>query len=282
MLLLLALAGPAALIGLAFLLVSREGNGFSELGRDWRAAGAMIRDHFWLGVGPGNYGRHYPQYSTPAAPSASQPADFALEVWATFGLPAVILLAMALALFFRRTLTAGPQGSEQPTPEDDPDDGRTRWEFYEGGMIGLLLGFLVRTVPGSPDIVLPEAVAAIVRSLVWFAAFALLQGIRWRGATWVLACAAGVAVLLMHLMVADGISVPGVAQPLWLLAALALNGLPESPRPTRERLLGYVAPLALSGAAALLCGMQVFQPVTTARAAERRALAPGAAVPRYA
>jgi len=274
-LILLALAGPAALVLLAFLLVSRPGPGFRDLGRDWSAAWAMLQDHFWLGVGPGNYGRHYPQYSTPAAPSVRQPANFALEVWATFGLPALVLLGMALTMFFRRTLTFVPRSSDEMTPVEDRDDGRTRWEFYEGGMIGLLIGFLFRALPGEADTVIPEALAAGVRAVVWFATFALLHGIRWTGATRILACTAGVAVLLMHLAVADGISVPGVAQPLWLLAALALNGLPESPLPTRERLLGYVVPLALAAAAALLCVFQIFEPVTSARAANRAALKRG-------
>jgi hypothetical protein len=262
LLLLLALTGPATFLVVAFVLPPGSGQGFNDLSREWSAAGKMIHDHMWLGVGPGNYGRNYPQYMAADTPSvARQPDSLLLETWATLGLPGFLALVVALASFFRRTLTSGLWAGAAPAEEDD---GRTRWEFYEGGMAGLLLGFLLRALPGSQETIVAEAVAAGVRALVWFAVFALIHGIAWGGATRVLACTAGVAALLLHLTVTRGISVPGVAQPLWVLAALALNGLSEQPITIGHGFLGRVLPLALATAAVLLYALQVVEPVTSA------------------
>jgi hypothetical protein len=272
LLLLLAFAGPAALLVLAFALRPSGGQELNDLTREWSAAWAMIRSHVWLGVGAGNYGRFYPQFMAPTAPTfATQPDNFVLEVWATLGLGAVLGLGVALVHFFRRTLAAVP-GEAQEAKDEGQGIG---WEFYEGGMLGLLVGFVLRALPAGPDAVVAEAVAAGVRVVVWFGAFSLLHGIRWGGATRVLACAAGVAALLLHLAVAGGISVPGVTQPLWLLAALALNALPEEPLPVGRQLVGRVLPLALATAAALLCALQVVQPVTAGASSNRAALAAG-------
>ncbi len=269
--LLLGLVGPAALLLLAFLTGPGAEKGLGDLTREWSTAWRMIRDHFWLGVGAGNYGRFYPQYMAPTAQTfASQPSNFALEVWATLGLPAIVGLGVALVHFFRRTLPIIPD-SEQGTEDEGP---ATRWEFYEGGMLGLLVGFLLRALPAGPDAIVAEAVAAVARVLIWFAAFAILQGIRWGGPTRVLACG-GVAALLLHLAVTGGVSVPGVMQPLWVLAALTLNGLPVQPVPVGRHLVGRVLPLALATAAALLCALQLFQPTVAGASDDRTALAAG-------
>jgi hypothetical protein len=237
----------------------------------------MIGDHFWLGVGPGNYGRHYPRYMTPTAPIlARQPSNFLLETWATLGLPALLALVVVLVVFFRRTLSFVPRPSS-PVPGEEhetKDEGQvTRWEFYEGGMIGLVLGFVFRAMPAGPEVITAEALAAAVRAIVWFAVFALIVGFRWTGATRVLACTAGVAALLLHLLFAGGLSVPGVAQPLLLMAALALNGLPEQPVSFGYRLSGRVVPLVLASALMLMCLMQLYLPLTSGYSSNRATLA---------
>src|SRR5262249_7118374 len=69
----------------------------------WTATWAMIGDHPWLGVGPGNFGRHYPRYMTATAFEKIQdPHNFILEIWATCGLFALLLLLAALGVFFFR------------------------------------------------------------------------------------------------------------------------------------------------------------------------------------
>jgi len=57
------------------------------------------------------------------------------------------------------------------------------------------------------------------------------------------------------------------------MAALALNGLPEASLPVGRHLLWRVLPLVLTAAVALMCGLQVFQPLTSAAADNRAGLA---------
>src|SRR5262249_35043781 len=96
------------------------------------------------------------------------------------------------------------------------------WEFYLGGMAGLILGFVVQAWHQPVDAIIVEGAKAGVRSLIWFPAFALFMSVPWSGPTRVLALLAGVAVLLLNLCVSDGISVPAVAIPLWVLIALVV------------------------------------------------------------
>ncbi|HEX5269405.1 MAG TPA: hypothetical protein VFW33_02910, partial [Gemmataceae bacterium] len=189
----------------------------------------------------------------------------------TLGLFALLALGLALVSFFRRILTVVPEAWQHPPDED----GGTRWEFYEGAMAGLVIGFFLRALPAGPETIVAEAVDAGVRAVVWFAVFALIQDIRWTGATRVLACTAGVAALLLHLAVSGGFFVPGLAQPLFLLAALALNGLPERPIAVGRHFVGRVVPLALATGATLMFALQLFFPMTSAVTDDRSALIAG-------
>jgi tetratricopeptide (TPR) repeat protein len=69
---------------------------------------------------------------------------------------------------------------------------------------------------------LVRAVIAGGRSVIWFATFALFERVPWSGRVRGLALSAGVAACLANLCVSGGISFPSVAQPLWLVAGLAL------------------------------------------------------------
>jgi hypothetical protein len=89
-------------------------------------------------------------------------------------------------------------------------------------MAGLLLGFLLRAGDLSVDGLRTEAALSGVRSIVWFAVFALLESIPWTGRSRTLALTAGVTALLLNLGISGGIAWPSVAQPLWVVAALAL------------------------------------------------------------
>src|SRR5438874_6188910 len=118
----------------------------------------MIRDHPWLGVGPGNFGRLYPSYMLPRAfEQVKDPHNFLLEMWATGGLFALLALLITLGMFFRRA--APVLRSPWPASESESAGGRsaeravdpgwrsalrasrsawTGWEFYVGGMVGLV------------------------------------------------------------------------------------------------------------------------------------------------
>jgi O-Antigen ligase len=289
----------AVVVSLAVLAVAawQTGLGASALGKGsqtalnrldyWEATLAMIRDHPWLGVGAGNFDRFYPRYMEPTAyESIRDPHNFLLEIWSSYGIFALIAFLIALVAFFYRVLirpgkepSAGPiEVGEVPQERGAADTNHervprpTRWEFYLGGMAGLLLGYLLSQGFRSPDGLLllgpieaDEALitglVAGVRSIIWFAAFALFEGVPWTSRSMRLALAAGVAAVLVNLSVSGGISFPSVAQPLWLVAGLALSTC-QTPHTLGARSWpGRVLPVPVAAGFALAYFVYVFVPV---------------------
>ena len=77
----------------------------------WQSSLAMIADHPWVGVGPGQFQNAYTAYMLPtASEEVADPHNFLIEVWATAGTPALaVLLAMLAA--FGWTVIRSAQGS---------------------------------------------------------------------------------------------------------------------------------------------------------------------------
>ena len=292
------LAGSAiVLAGLVLLavrggtgaLLGRSGDG-CILGETWSTTWAMIRDHPWLGVGAGNFGRAYPQYLLVTAAGATNDAhNFVLGLWASYGIFALAAVLLALGAFFVLVLRPGKEvreavatGPGEPSAETAAP---TRWEFYVGGMGGLLLGYFLREAYRSPDEMLhTQALPAIedvwqrglvagVRAVLWFAAFALFEGVPWSAGARRLALAAGVAALLLGLGIAPGIDFPSLAQPLWLAVGLALAARHAAPHLRGgDPWLGRVLPIPLLAGVLLAYFTYVFYPVTRSASLARGAL----------
>ncbi|HEV3262402.1 MAG TPA: O-antigen ligase family protein [Gemmataceae bacterium] len=265
-------AGLAALGGTAYLTYSLGwANGavdqvwdwWKSLRDYWTATWAMIADHPWLGVGPGNFSRLYPRYMLPVAGKVMGPHNFALEAWATGGVFALAALGAALATFFWRTRPAWTSGDAVAAQADTTS--AAPWEFYLGGMAGFVLGLVLWAAnqpPEHPDRFIVGGAWSVGRSILWFAVFALLEGIPWPGRSRALAVTAGVAALVLDLAVSDGINFPSVAQPLWVMAALALNVLPpRSPARVSRRWPEVMLALPLLTAVGLGYMLFVFYPV---------------------
>jgi hypothetical protein len=232
------LAGAAA----AGLLAWQHGWTSSAFGKDprtagyrldyWAATWAMIRDHPWWGVGPGNFSRYYPRYMLPTAvEKVKDPHNFLLEMWATCGLFTALALLATLAAFFARVLREGSAGSPPVPPSASPQPlaEKRLMEFYLAGMAGLILGFVLRVAGLSADEILILGLVSAALSVVWFAGFAVFAAIPWAGPARALVLAAGVAAVLLNWTVSGGVSFPSLAQPLWVVAALALNvGAPSA------------------------------------------------------
>lgn len=281
--LVLGVVGLAAVVLLAFLAL--RGGAGPALGKDsgtararldyWAATWKMIGAHPWLGVGPGNFGRYYPRYMLPTAfETITDPHNFVLEVWATAGVFALAALLAAVGSFFWRLGAAAR--SREPATESEPS-GESRpqinWEFYLGGMVGLLLGFLL-WVPGKTgDQIIIDGVATGALAFVWFGVFALLERIPWTGQSRAVTLAAGVAALLLNLLVSGGIGFPAVAQPLWVMIALTLSALPEEPRLwPREGWVARMLPMPLLVAITVVYYSSHLQPVLTAASLSRSGL----------
>jgi hypothetical protein len=232
----------------------------------WTATWAMILDHPWLGVGPGNFARHYASYLS-LVPHASEvirdPHQFALELWATTGVFGLAALFFALGAYIAKSVRyirmsrnsgeeiASTDGVESPV-----------WVFYAGGGAGLLLSIVF-----SGDF---DPVVIGLHVLVWFASFWVFQHVLPTGDWLAAACLAGVAAVLLNLLVSGGIGSPAVAQPLWAVIGLGLASMPA-----RSRSLPYLPlrliPLAIAFSLAVGYLHGVLRPVVVAQSHSARA-----------
>ncbi len=241
----------------------------------WSATWPMIKDHPWLGVGPGQFSRFYPRYMRETAyEKITNPHNFVLEIWATCGLFALAALGVALVAFFWRALSAWTQRVSLPDHNEVPT--ATRWEFLLGGMFGLSLGWLLwaydLTGENWADQMIYGTFKAGMRSLLWLACFALFESIPWPGPSRAIALIAGFAALLLNLLVSDGISLPSVTQPLWIVAALALNSLPQPQAEFKPRnWLGVMAPIPVLSVVCLCYLVFLFDPTFTSADSMRKA-----------
>jgi hypothetical protein len=130
-------------------------------------------------------------------------------------------------------------------------------------MVGLLLAFMAWTPGKVKDEIIQEGTAAGVMAVVWFASFALFEKISWTGPGRAVTLAAGVLALVLNLSVSGGISFPSVALMLWLMMALALNALPQTPKMWLGRhWLGRVVPVPLLLALCVVYSSKILNPVT--------------------
>jgi O-antigen ligase len=247
----------------------------------WTATVSMIRDHPWLGVGPGHFGRFYPRYMKETAfQKVKDPHNFALEMWSACGIFALLALLVAIGGFFWQTRRAWFE-SEKDQEKDqlglqEIATKDTGWPFYLGGMAGLTLGFVLWALDlgkeGLSDRMTVGTFVAGIRALVWFASFGLFESISWTGAGRVRALVLGVIALLATFLVSGGIGYPSLAQSLWIVAALAVNSL-EQPIAMRRSTswLPIIGPLPVTVAICLGFFVFIYSPVRTCSAPLREA-----------
>jgi putative inorganic carbon (HCO3(-)) transporter len=280
-----ALAGVVVLAGLAFLvwrgglLTKATGKGSGTMAvrlEYWRTTWKMIEDRPVLGFGPGNFGGAYPRYMDESAvEKIKDPHNFALEMLVLAGPVALLLLlvALAAALVPAFRAWAAPPKEEVTPPQTAREP--VRWEFYVGGMIGLVLGFLLGAGERltNPDEVFIQGFLACFRSVVWFVSFAVLERVRWTERGRAIALTTGVVALLLNLCVSGGILYETIAVPLWACLALAVNTASTRPVPWLSRRgLAVVLPAPALLVLLLLYAGYVFYPVGSAYTTARKAL----------
>jgi hypothetical protein len=297
------LAGLAG-FGLLILAASRTEGGARALGKAtrsfglrteyWSATLGMIQDHAWLGVGSGDFNRIYPRYMAPGAyETVKDPHNFALELAASNGILAMLALLATLGVFFYKvsgkclvvsgkeneSAIAPPTATHSPLATHHSPLTTPRLDLFVGGIAGILLGFLLRAGELSANLLPLETGLSMMRAVVWFAVFGVLDCIPWTGKSRTLALAAGVTALLLNLGISGGISWPSVAQPLWVMVALALvsaevaraegrwiSSTQDPVLGTQQSLLSRVLPLpVLTGVAAVYL-LFIFLPITRSTA----------------
>jgi hypothetical protein len=279
---------PAGLIA-ALVVVAAGVGGVFALGllpraeEVWPGAWQLLQAHFWLGVGPAQFAQIYPRYMAETAGiKAVEPGGALLDVLADAGAFGGAALVVAVGLILRAVWqwraedvspsVKAPRSAGGVTSPARPDDDAVNWEFYLGGMLGLVIAFLLRAAAVPPEDVLGEAVVAGLRAVAWFAAFALYEGIGWTVEEHLGALLTGAAAMFLCLLVGPGLGYPSVATSLWVAVALVLATV--SPRPaewlSRQVAVGLITAPAF---VALAFGYFAFffYPASASAAALRRA-----------
>jgi len=184
----------------------------------WRATLAMIADDPLFGCGPGQFQDTYTAYKLlGAAEEIQDPHNWLLEVWATAGTPAALLL---LAVFVAVVLYAVriPASRAVPGPVTSPAAPAGDSALF-AGIIGIALGTALAWLTGYPISRMQMVILVGGVGVGW---------LLWKA--WVrdgdlprrLPLCAAVA-LLVNLLAAGGIGLPSVADSLWLLLAIQVN-----------------------------------------------------------
>jgi O-antigen ligase len=271
----LAAVALAAVVGLGFDLFSGARRSLGYRFEYWESTLDMIREHPWLGCGPGNFQMRYEQYKLPQAlEEVFEPHNSLLEVWATAGTPAALAFVGVLALWAWHVLRRFETGAEmREVAEAATAERSIAIGTLAGVPLAWLTGLFSSGLRPTEELLLCLLVGAAVLWSLWPWA----QSGRWPRALGLLAGGA----LLVNLLAASGIGVPAVAQSLWLLMALGLNEAtpctahvdrdapPDRPWRGTVRLLTVGALIA----AAVACYATAYRPVLESQAELRRAAA---------
>ena len=112
---LLAAVGTAGLLAWGFHFHSLPTKSLKFRWEYWTGAVPMIFRHPLLGVGLNNFGYYYTQYKLPSAPEdVKNPHSVLVRVAAEMGLPAMVLWAVVIAVYFSLVLETQPSTSRAP------------------------------------------------------------------------------------------------------------------------------------------------------------------------
>jgi hypothetical protein len=202
----------------------------AQRGETWAVSARVSRDHLFAAVGPGQFPLYYPtsMRATDGAPAINgQSAVF--DLISLGGISGLLIFLAALltvlAAVWRWWRTSTPEQRDQVTPPSR----ELPWEFYLGGMLGVLLGFVIRTSAIAEQDVIRVAILAGIGSLAWFASYALFEQFPWSPAQRVLALSAGLLALTLALLVGPGIDQPAVLAFFFVTLGLLLAHV--EPRP---------------------------------------------------
>jgi O-antigen ligase/Tfp pilus assembly protein PilF len=179
----------------------------------WRSTWQLVLDRPLFGAGPGNFQSIYERYrEATTTEQVAEPHNLFFETLASGGFVGLGLLLLAIAAsLIAITSRAGDADVDQP--EDDSD----RW-LWLGAILSLVMIWLI----GWASRHLPDLDASLfVLPTALIAAVVLAPSVRSLPAH-DLDSIVGVALIaiLIHLMVAGGWTVPGVAIIIWIFAAM--------------------------------------------------------------
>ena len=183
----------------------------------WRASWQMVLEHPWFGVGPGNFQALYERFrELSTTEQIAEPHNLFIETLASGGFVALgflISILIAIAMICVHQMRDAGDANTGIEKNASPDSKGDKWI-----VVGATLAFVLVWWMGVLVLVLPDLAASMwVVPAVAFAVFACWPAIRSLGSreidSIVLSACLGVGI---HLMVAGGWTVPGVALLLWI------------------------------------------------------------------
>lgn len=191
----------------------------------WVASAEMIVERPWFGCGPGSFQSAYARYqAAEASETVADPHNFFFELAATAGLPAGLLICVAVAL----TLAAAQQVSRE-RPSGAESFGEPVVVGWAGPWIGLLLALAVGLGVGWLGESWPSPLWALGLSVVvaagWWgwmeSSSARMTGVTRVGLPWAWSA------LLIGLLASGGINYPVIGQSVFVLAALIVTAVED-------------------------------------------------------
>lgn len=183
----------------------------------WRASWQMVLEYPWFGVGPGNFQSLYERFrELSTTEQIAEPHNLFIETLASGGFVALGLLVsmfIAIAVLCVHRMRDADEVNPGIGETALLDSGGDKWIVLGGTLAFLLVWWM-----GVLALVLPDLAASmLVVPVVLFTAFACWPAMRSLGSreidSIVLSACVGVGI---HLMVAGGWTVPGVALLLWV------------------------------------------------------------------
>ena len=224
----------------------------------WSATCRMIKEHLWLGVGPGQFRSHYLFYKLPAASEEiSDPHNLFLDVMANGGLMAAAGLCMVLVCLFRN-LRIQSDNANRPS---SLEFGRLICTVIFGLAAIAWCLLLITSYDDRLLVLLPLSVG-----LFW--GFRRILGPSFADRNLVRFAALSAAFsLIVHLLGAGGIGMPAVSLLLLTLIAIADHGTADWKTNSPSRGMGRIIFLVVLGLGGVF-GLYItaFRPVALAQA----------------
>jgi O-antigen ligase len=203
----------------------------------WTATSQMIQEHPMFGVGPGNFQTNYMQYQLPqSGEEIAEPHNFLFEIAATAGIPALLMLAGGIGLWFWRVFPAAREDAEQTPDIMQADLDAAEEESLEthpphndsllfcGAIIGLASGCIFSLANGF-GIRYGMLIVGFIPALILAVIFVnYMRSIRSLDTLplgrWIVAAAIG---YFANLLAAGALGFPAVAYSGFVLLALGMN-----------------------------------------------------------
>ena len=242
----------------------------------WSGSLAVISERPLLGVGPGQFRDHYLRHKLPeSSEEIADPHQAILDVWANAGLPALLgllaLIGIAARNIIRRSLFSTVDDAQEPAPPEDtsPSTGLVAILLATGFVLG---AGLVLEAQLNWHVVCVGA-ATVVCWLLLSPMFAEDDDAQNgsdrqpRFSSLQAGLSSGLVALIVHLMGAGGIAMPGVVSVVLILALL--TDLPRTQPSTPSRFSHesrWSAAALACAAVSVVCSLTGFLPDQSRRA----------------